>query len=496
MRRSLAILAAIVAVVAVAAFAGARYVRSHALAMIHEKYGDAVQVSDLHVELFPRITIRTGRVIVQDKDRPEPVPLIEIRNIAAETNWISALRGNVNDVRLEGLKITVPPRRDGSTAEPKPHKDNPPHFRIGRIVADGTVLTVLPKKAGKDPLQFDIYKLTLHGAGPDQAMTFQAVLKNAKPPGEIQTRGKFGPWNDEPAGTPVSGTYTFRDADLGVFKGISGKLSSEGNYQGTLDQIHVEGRTDTPDFALRVARHAVHLTTEFRARVDGTDGNTYLDSVNGHFGNTPVETRGKVEKLPGATGKTVSLDGIVNGGSLRDILWLAVPSNDPPMNGAISFRSKIVIPPGDIDVIEKLQLDGVFAIGHARFSKLDVQEKVNELSHRGQGEPEAPPTDTVASNFRGRFKLANGTMTFTNLNFDVPGVAVALDGTYGMLDRKLDMRGTARLNAKLSQTTTGFKSVLLKAIDGFFSHKSAGAVLPIKVSGTSDSPSFGLSLRG
>ena len=46
--------------------------------------------------------------------------------------------------------------------------------------------------------------------------------------------------------------------------------------------------------------------------------------------------------------------------------------------------------------------------------------------------------------------------------------------------------GTASLQAKLSQTTTGIKSFFLKALDPFFEKKNAGAVIPIHIGGTSD----------
>ncbi len=71
---------------------------------------------------------------------------------------------------------------------------------------------------------------------------------------------------------------------------------------------------------------------------------------------------------------------------------------------------------------------------------------------------------------------------------------IALNGNYGLQDQSLRFQGTATLAAKLSQTTTGFKSTLLKALDPFFKKKgsTAGAVIPITISGTKDKPSFGL----
>jgi hypothetical protein len=139
-------------------------------------------------------------------------------------------------------------------------------------------------------------------------MSFRATLINAKPPGEIQSTGKFGPWQaHEPGLTPVSGRYTFQNADLSVFRGIAGVLSSEGSYQGVLDHISLEGRTDTPDFSVRVSGHPVHLTTQFKAVVDGTGGNRLLAPVNAQFGHSAVSAWGSVEGEPGVKGKTVSL---------------------------------------------------------------------------------------------------------------------------------------------------------------------------------------------
>lgn len=361
---------------------------------------------------------------------------------------------------------------------------------IDQVVADGTVLNILPKKEGKEPLVFDLYKLTVRRAGEERNMRFETVMKNAKPPGEIHSTGKFGPWDEEPGLTPVSGDYTFDHADLGVFKGIAGILSSRGSYQGQLDRIEVQGETDVPDFRLRISGQPVHLTTQFHSIVDGTDGNTYLQPVTGHFGNSTVVARGQVAGEKG-TGKTVTLDAVVDDGRMEDMLRLAVPGQ-PAINGAISFHSKIVIPPGDVDVADKLQLDGAFTVHQAHFSKLNVQEKVDELSHRGSGEPKVSNDDTVASGFRGSFKLAQGVMTLRSIAFQVPGVTIALDGTYDLEDRKMDLHGTASLQAKLSQTTTGIKSFFLKALDPFFEKKNAGAVIPIHIGGTSDHPTFGL----
>jgi hypothetical protein len=327
-------------------------------------------------------------------------------------------------------------------------------------------------------------------------MSFDAVLMNAIPPGGIKSNGKFGPWDrEEPGATPVSGKYTFRDADLSVFKGIAGKLSSDGNYKGSLGHIEVAGNTDVPDFRLTIAGNLVHLTTQFQAVVDGTDGNTYLQSVNAKFGHTIVAAQGSVEGKKGVQGKTVTLDAVVNTGELEDMLFLSMKGPKPLISGAIRFRSKIVIPPGNVDVADKMFLDGAFTVDAAHFSELNVQEKVNELSHRGEGKPTESKDDTVASDLKGKFKADKGVITFSGLSFRVPGVGINLNGTYGLASGEMDFKGTVKLEAKISQTTTGWKSLLLKAIDPFFEKKkNVGAEIPIRITGTADKPSFGLAL--
>jgi hypothetical protein len=459
---------------------------------LEENFGSSLEIKKLDVSLFPRVTITGEGLVFRLKDRPEMPPLFTIARFTANANLLGLLARHVSQVRLEGLDIHVPPRQDKPRQNTE--KKKPPRFVIDEIIADGTKLATIPRDSWKDPLEFEIKQLRLHGGGPADAMSFDAVLMNAKPPGEIKSSGKFGPWDrDEPGGTPVSGKYKFRDADLSVFKGIAGKLSSDGEYQGSLGHIEVRGTTDVPDFRLTSAGNAVHLTTQFQAVVDGTDGNTYLQPVNGKFGHSAVTAQGSIEGTKGVRGKTVSLDAVVNEGRLEDMLLLAVKGK-PAISGAIRFHAKIVIPPGDIDVVEKLMLDGAFTVDTAHFSQLNVQEKVNELSHRGAGKPEESDDQTVASDFKGQFKLGKGVLTLSGLSFMVPGVEINLNGTYGLIGSEMNFKGTAKLAAKVSETTTGWKSLLLKAVDPIFKKKNVGAEIPIQIKGTPDKPSFGLAL--
>jgi hypothetical protein len=165
------------------------------------------------------------------------------------------------------------------------------------------------------------------------------------------------------------------------------------------------------------------------------------------------------------------------------------------MTGRISFRSKIVIPPGDRDIAEKLQLDGRFDIDAGRFSDPETQRKVASLSERARGDEEPEGSTPTASDLRGAFRMEGGVVSLKGLEFQVPGAAIRLNGTYGLATEELDFQGTATLQAKPSDMTGGVKSFFLKALDPFLHKKKVGTVVPIQVTGTRRQPSFGLNLK-
>src|SRR5208337_2262070 len=94
---------------------------------------------------------------------------------------------------------------------------------------------------------------------------YHAALLNPEPPGEIRSDGEIGPWNeDDPGSTPVTGSYTYEHANLAMFEGISGTLSSRGKFSGTIGHIDANGETDVPDFRVSGSSHTVHLISNTR----------------------------------------------------------------------------------------------------------------------------------------------------------------------------------------------------------------------------------------
>jgi hypothetical protein len=73
---------------------------------------------------------------------------------------------------------------------------------------------------------------------------------------------------------------------------------------------------------------------------------------------------------------------------------------------------------------------------------------------------------------------------------------VLLSGEYTLDGDRLDFEGKMRTDAKVSQMVASkWKSLLLKPVDPFFKKDGAGAVIPVKVTGTKSAPKFGLDLH-
>jgi hypothetical protein len=158
------------------------------------------------------------------------------------------------------------------------------------------------------------------------------------------------------------------------------------------------------------------------------------------------------------------------------------------------------LPQGKAPVLERVQLEGSVRAERVTFTNDAVQDKIDELSRRGQGKPKDTSIDEMVSQMSTKFALRDGVFTYQGLTFTVQGADVQLDGTHDLRARSLNLAGEVRLNATVSQTMTGFKSWLLKPFDPLFKKNGAGTRLVITVQGTQDQPKVGLdvgkTLRG
>ena len=489
------------------------YLREQAIEYLQKRFNSDVQLATLKVRLprsSPiRLVLTKGRgaiarvegfgIVLRHRESGNYPPLLTIRHFTfdADLGTIWGSRKTVPRVALDGVEIQVPPRGSrprfgGGNKQAANEQSAEAGVLIEKVQIQDLTLVLLPKDPSKVPLKFGIHHLNLQSAGNGVPMKYDADFTNAKPPGHIHSVGSFGPWSaDEPGDTPLAGDYTFENADLGVFNGIAGILNSRGAFQGTLDTVNAHGDASVPDFRLKSAGNPVPLTTKFEVQVDGTNGNTILKPVYATLGSTRFTTSGGVIKHDEDARRRIDLTVSMPDGRLNDLLRLAM-KGAPFMEGRIHLDTKISIPPLSSKVREKLKLDGRFEVTDGKFLRSTVQDQIDGLSRRGQGQPNNQEIDEVVSSMAGNFRLESEQLTFRSLTFGVTGAWVNLAGNYELDSDVLDMHGSLRLKAKVSQTQSGWKRWALKPVDPFFSKNGAGTFLKIQVVGTSRAPKFGL----
>src|SRR6266581_6936388 len=465
----------------------ARFQSPVQLAEFHVSIDHGFQVSGQGLKIFGKSDLNVHRLGVQ--------PLIAVDEFRFSAGILNLLHApmRVHRVYLKGLELNIPAREQRS--EGISLKGRKVKIYVDEFLCEQTHLVINTLKPDKLPLEFDISNLEMGRIGPGQPLRFTATLVNPKPVGAIQSDGLFGPWQaDDPRSTPVRGKYSFSRADLSTIRGIGGILSSAGDYDGTVGNIVVDGKTETPDFRIAISGRPVPLSTEFHAIVDGTSGDTYLEPVKATILHSSLVARGSVLRVKESKGHRIVLDVAVDHARIEDLLELGVRTDPPVMTGAAELKTKLDLSPGDADVSNRLRLIGDFQISGAHFTNDKVQSKVDALSMRGQGRPEEAKGDVpdVQSEMAGAFRLKNGMLSFSRLHFQIPGTKVDLTGKYSLDGNQFDFHGKARMNAKLSHLVTGWKSVLLKPVDPFFSKDGAGTEIPVKVTGTKSEPHFGV----
>ncbi len=505
-----------IAVLFIAAFIlGRRFqplIREQAVKYLSDRFDSEVEIAALRIRMpklsLPELILKRGRgtrvavegtgVALRRHGSASVEPLFTMRKFefAVDLGTLTEDRKTVDVVRIDGLRITVPPRderpKKGGSAPAGSSDGSNTNVLIEKVFIRDAQLVLLPRDRTKIPLKFNIAELHMTSAGINVAMNYDATLTIPKPPGNVRCSGSFGPWQAaDPDTTPLRGNYNFTQADLGVFTGIAGHLRSMGSFDGTLSALHVNGQASVPDFRLKIAGNPVPLETHFDALVDGTNGDTVLKPVTARLGSTAFTTSGTVVKHEELGRRSISLKVNMASGQLRDLLLLAMKGS-PFMEGRIMLRTGIEIPPLTGTVREKLRLNGSFEVRDGKFLRSNIQEQIDQLSRRGQGQPENKEIDEVVSLMRGSYILDDEVLSFRSLTFGVPGAAVHLAGKVNLGSDQLDLHGAIKLQAKVSQTMTGWKRWALKPVDPFFSKNGAGTFLRVKVEGSSKHPNFGL----
>jgi hypothetical protein len=481
-------------------------IRARIVQTLSTRFNSKVELASFSVSVVNGVQVSGSGLKIFGATDPNPYEpgvqaLIDIQEFNFQTSVRSLFRFpmHIDTVYVKGLDLNIPPKGDRQQMTRLGSGKKKLSIFVDKFVCEDTRLLINTSRPGKAPLEFAIRNMKMKDIGPGLPYKFDATLVNPKPVGDIQSTGFFGPLQqDTPGDTPVQGDYSFSNADLSTIKGIAGILSSTGNYSGTLGNIVVHGITDTPDFRIQSSGHPVPLHTEFHAIVDGTSGDTYLQPVNATFLHTSFTARGSVVRLKSPQGHDIELDVVLDRARIEDLLRLGVRTVPPVMNGPVEMKTRMSLFPGSESVAERLRLAGTFHVPQSHFSNEKVQARLNSLSLISQGKPKEArerQQEDVPTDLQGAFTLKDGALSFSLLHFLIPGTNVDMTGVYSLDGQTFDFHGKAKLDAKLSQMTTGWKSILLKPVDPFFNKDGAGTEIPIKITGTQSAPRFGLDFR-
>lgn len=507
-----------VALVAVVVAAGAAFVfyilpsrvSSDLSTFLTDRTGRQVEIAALGWSFVPALHLE-GEGIVVGADRPGTPPLVELGAFTLDAGFgdLMAAPRRISAIRLDELRVHI--ARGPADADDEPPQTMPTELEevsdasstpvvVDQLVAAQVRLEIGSSDPDKAPRVFDIHRLTLDSIALDRPVGFDATMTNPKPVGEVATRGQFGPWNkDRVADTPISGEYRFTQADLGEFNGIAGILDSTGTFGGSFGQIEARGEATIPDFQVAVGG-VVPLDVSFEVGVGDDGGDVQLRSVVTRFLDTVLDATGSVVRVDGVDGRRVVMDVTAENARVQDLVSFALESETPPLTGRIDLRTRLEIPPGDDrPVIEKMLLDGEFTIAEARFSSLDVQKTLTQISRigQGQGASAGEAGGSVVSDLAGVFAMDEGRLGFSRVSFAIPGMAVRLVGSYGLRDGALDFGGELHLDQAASQLvpTTQLPDRVapwLRLLDPLFQRGEAttGTMVPITISGTRSSPTF------
>jgi uncharacterized protein involved in outer membrane biogenesis len=420
-------------------------------------------------------------------------PLIRVQKLTITTSYAALLAKHISKIVAKGAVVHIP--AGGAELKPSdPRKKN--NVTIGELEADNSVLELAPDKKGEQAMIFKVHRARFLNLGSGKTSAYKVALSVPLPKAEVESSGWIGPWRDaggQVRSTPISGEYTVRELDLGGFKALMGVVASQGRFQGTLAKLSVSGETESRDFGVKQSGHRFPLTTQFRGTVDMASGDVELPRLNAKLGSLELEADAQIKGKP----KTVELNVKRGRGEVQDMMMLFSDAPKSPITGPITFEMRSSLPPEKRPFKERVKLTGNFDINPARFTSPNTDLDVAKLSAHARGdkkEMEDGDPAPVLSNLRSQVILADGVAHFTGLTFGVPGATANMAGSYSLVNRKVNLHGTMRMDAKLSQATTGVKSVFLKLLNPFYKKKDAGAEVPVAMTGMMGHTHFGVGL--
>lgn len=463
--------------------------------MLEGVLASQIKISQYHRTYFPNPGFVAIGITMRRKSAPDLPPLGSVEKLVVQGSWIDLimLRDRVQLVDMTGLHVVVPPI--GSRAN---HEDFPPgsssdfagpDTMIEKLDVHQGLLDIMRDDGNR--YSFPIQELELRDFQKGHATQYAVEMSNAKPTGRIVAKGSLGPINAKNMeASPVTGEFTFTSVALHDVGEIQGTLSSSGRFNGTLGKIDAEATSNTPDFAVENG-HPSPVEAAVRCTIDGRNGDVVIQGIEAKTGATTVNVAGSVA----GERKVANLDFIVTGGRAEDVLRIFV-HDGVPIAGPVRLHGHAYVGPtgNGAHFLQRLRVDGVFDVPAERIKDEKTEQSLTEFSQRAQSnkpansdartdEELAGSSTDVLSSLNGPATIRDGVVGTQHLIFRFPGAEANLKGTFNLHDKSVHLTGDLKMETDISNTTTGFKSWLLKPLAPFFKKKSAGAVIPIAVVG-------------
>jgi hypothetical protein len=458
-----------------------------------------VEIGSFHSTYFPPGCVASDVIFhaaqPQSKPYSDSTPLISIKNFVIESSYPGLFSSpkRIQKIIADGVRIHVP--SGGANLQGKSGSEDS-SLIIQAFDIQNAAVEVDGKEQGKKPLTFLIREALLQDLASGRSVPFTVLLRNPLPPADIKLRGWIGPRRDERGSmrnTPISGSALLQRGDLSTFKSLAGTLSAQVNFSGNLARLAVSGETQSPDFEVKKSGHRMPLNTQFQGTVDLTSGDVFLPSLRAWLGKTYLDAVAEIAGFP----KRVKLDVKQGVGQVQDLILLFSDAPRPAISGPIRFQTSVVLPPEKRPFKQRVRLTGNFDIGPASFTSPTTRAHVDQLSERARGEKDknGAQAEEVLSRVSGRVSLQDAVSHFSDVNFLVPGATAMGHGTYNLMNKRVNFHGKIRMQAEVSQATTGVKSFFLKFLDPFFKKKHAGAEVPVSMQGTYGHTHFSAGLK-
>jgi AsmA-like C-terminal region len=423
-----------------------------------------------------------------------------VRKLVIVARWsdLLLLRKRIEQASISGLRVRVPALPDARGASRSITHERESRFtEIGQIQLEDAAFAFPSFEEDPDPFTITVQSFSLNVVSRTSSSPFNARVLINDPQTTVHSTGQIGPWDwNNPGRTPLSGSFNIVQGDLSGLGGIAGNFTGKGSFRGPLDNIACTGTVDVPQFGINGSNRSAYLATTFHVTVNGLNGDTTLDQVESQLSRTVIHSQGTIEADPQRPGKDASLRLSVDAGYIEDFLSLFTRDAKPSMTGIFSVRAKVGLPAGPPGFLKKLSLEGDFSIDQGRFTRIETQTRINRLSKSAEGmsktEGKVDPS-LVFADLKGHVVAHGGTATLSHSVLTAPGAHADIAGTYGLIDETLHLRGILRTTGSLSDTTSGFKTALLKLVAPFWKHHSE-SVVPFTISGKARKPAFALGL--